>query len=113
MTITEHIKQLLRQGRKRRELIEFGFKKRDVTRAQRQLRKERAISRKKEPEEAPQAETQLQTPPESPETIATIWLNVNSQRKWKEKFYSERNSSCVHMLLSNIPMRANLGACQR
>lgn len=78
MKVSKHVEQLLRQGRKPRELVELGFPKRVVTRVYRQLREEKATSQKKEPEGAPQAETQLQAPPESPETIATIWQKVQS-----------------------------------
>lgn len=71
MKVTEHVELLLRQGRKPKELIEFGFPKSVVTRVHRRLREEKkAASQRKEPLGAPQAETQLQAPPESPETIA-------------------------------------------
>ena len=76
MKITEHVERLLRQGKKPKELVELGFPKRVVTRVHRQLRKEKTAVQTKVPEVAPQAETQLQTPPESPETIATIWQKV-------------------------------------
>jgi len=42
------------------------------------LRKEKATSEGKVPEEIPQAKTRLETTPESPETIATIWQKVQS-----------------------------------
>lgn len=76
MKVIEHVEQLLRQGRKPAELIKFGFSKSVVTRVRRRLRKEKAALQRKEPEGAPQAETQLPTPPESPEEIATIWQKV-------------------------------------
>jgi ribosomal protein S27AE len=38
MKVTEHVEQLLRQGRKRKELIELGFPKRVVTRVYRKLK---------------------------------------------------------------------------
>ena len=78
MKVTEHVERLLRQGKKPKELIEFGFPKRVVTRVHRQLRKEKTAVQTKVPEAVPQAQTQLQTPPESPETIATIWQKVQS-----------------------------------
>jgi len=78
MKVTEHVKQLLKQGRKPKELIELGFPKLVVTRVRRQLREEKAALQKKEPKGTAQAETQLKTPPESPETIATIWQKVQS-----------------------------------
>ena len=78
MRVTRHVAQLLKQGRKPRELVQLGFPKSVVTRVHRQLREEKAASPKKEPEGVPQTETQLPTPPESPETIATIWQKVQS-----------------------------------
>jgi hypothetical protein len=44
MKVTEHVEQLLRQGRKRKELIEFGFPKRVVTRVYRKLKDEKTTS---------------------------------------------------------------------
>ncbi len=77
MKVTEHVEQLLRQGRKPKELIELGFSKSVVTRVRRQLREEKATSEKKVPEKSiPQAGTQLQTPPETPEKSATIWQRL-------------------------------------
>jgi hypothetical protein len=78
MKVTKHIEQLLRQGRKPRELIELGFSKSIVTRIHRQLREEKVALEGKVPKQLAQAETQLPTPPESPETIATIWQKVQS-----------------------------------
>lgn len=78
MKVTKHIERLLRQGHKRKELIELGFPKAVVTRVHKRLKKEKATSQKKEPEGALQAETQIPTPPESPEEIATIWQKVQS-----------------------------------
>ena len=78
MKVTKHIERLLRQGRKPKELIELGFPKSVITRVRRQLTEEKATSQKKEPEGAPQGETHLQTPSESPATIATIWQKVQS-----------------------------------
>lgn len=45
MKVTEHIEELLRQGRKPKELIELGFPKSVVTRVRRRLRDEKAASR--------------------------------------------------------------------
>ena len=78
MKVTKHVEKLLRKGRKPKELIELGFSKSVVTRVHRQLRREKATSQKRQPEGARQAETKLQTPPESPETISTIWQKVQS-----------------------------------
>ena len=78
MKAAEHVELLLRKGRRPKELVELGFPKRVVTRVRRKLKKEKAASRKKEVTRTPQTETQLQTPPESPETIATIWQKVQS-----------------------------------
>lgn len=69
--------------------MELGFPKRVVTRVRRQLREEKAASQEKEPEEgAPQAETRIQTPPELPETIATIWQKVQSMANDLERIDS-------------------------
>ena len=78
MKVTKHVEQLLRQGRKPRELVQLGFPKSVVTRVRRQLREEKATSQEKEPEGAPQPGTHLQTLPEPPETVATIWQKVQS-----------------------------------
>jgi len=78
MKVTKHVEKLLRQGHKPKELIQLGFPKPVVTRVNRQLRKEKTAVQTKAPEVAPQAETQLPTPPESPEIIATIWQKVQS-----------------------------------
>ena len=78
MKVTKHVEKLLRQGQKPKELIELGFSKSVVTRVRRQLREEKATLQKKEPERASQGEIQLQTTPESPETLATIWQKVQS-----------------------------------
>jgi len=78
MKETEHVKYLLNQGKKSKELEELGFSKSVITRARRQLRKGKAATKKKAPEQALRAETQVETPPESPATIATIWQKVQS-----------------------------------
>lgn len=62
MKVNNHVEKLLRQGHK--------------PKVRRQLREEKATSKKKVPKGAPQAETQIQTPPELPDTIATIWQKV-------------------------------------
>jgi len=78
MKVSKHIEQLLRQGRKRKELIKLGFPKPLVTRVDRQLKKEKAALKAKALVGAVQAETQLPTSPEPPETLATIWQKVQS-----------------------------------
>jgi hypothetical protein len=77
MKVTKHIEQLLRQGRKPKELVELGFPKSAVTRISRRLRKEKTILKTKAVKTA-QVETQLSTPPESPEAMATMWQKVQS-----------------------------------
>jgi len=72
MKVTEHVERLLRQGKRPKELVELGFSKSVVTRVSRRLREEKAVSQKQVRSGAPQADTQLQTSPESPETMATI-----------------------------------------
>jgi hypothetical protein len=44
MKITEHVEQLLRQGRKPKELIELGFPKLVITRVRRRLEEEKRAS---------------------------------------------------------------------
>jgi len=78
MKVTEHVERLLRQGKRPKELVELGFSKSVVTRVSRRLREEKAVSQKQVRSGAPQADTQLQTSPESPETMATIWQKVQS-----------------------------------
>jgi len=74
--VTKHIEQLLRQGRKPKELIDLGFAKATVTREYRRLKEEKTTLKAKTPEGTAQAEAPLPTLPESPETIATIWQKV-------------------------------------
>jgi hypothetical protein len=76
--VTKHIEQLLRQGRKPKELIDLGFAKATVTREYRRLKEEKTTIKAKTPEGTAQAETPLSTLPESPETIAAIWQKVQS-----------------------------------
>ncbi len=45
MKVTEHVENLLRQGRKPKELVELGFPKQVVTKVSRQLRSEKIASR--------------------------------------------------------------------
>lgn len=78
MKVSKHVEQLLRQGRKPKELIELGFPKSVLTRVRRQLKEEKASSQKKETAVTPKTKTQLRTPPEPPETIATLWKKVQS-----------------------------------
>ena len=78
MKVSKHVEQLLRQGRKPRELVQFGFPKSVVTRMRRRLREEKATLEKKVPKGAPQAENQLQTPPESPDRIAAVEQKLQS-----------------------------------
>lgn len=88
MKVTEHVERLLLQGKKPKELAELGFPKRVVTRVRRKLRKEKATSQQKESKGAPQAETQLLTSPESPETLTTIWQKVQSMANDLERIDS-------------------------
>jgi len=78
MKMSKQVEHLLRQGHKPKELEELGFPKRSITRVRRRLRKEKAASKTKAPEGSHQGETHLQIPPESPETMATIWQKVQS-----------------------------------
>jgi len=78
MKVSKHVEQLLRQGRKPKELVQLGFPKSVVTRVRRQLREEKAASQKKETTGTPQTESQIQTAPESPDKNATIWQKVQS-----------------------------------
>jgi hypothetical protein len=62
MKVTEHVEYLLRQGRKPKELVEFGFPKLVVTRVHKKLRKEKAALKGKVPEGTPQVESHLALP---------------------------------------------------
>jgi hypothetical protein len=93
MKIIEHVKQLLKQGRKPKELIEFGFEKRTVTIAQRQLRKEKKASppktqkgeiRESQSQSAPPTETAL-VPPE-PGSLEGRIQQLESRVKTLEEF---------------------------
>jgi hypothetical protein len=87
MKVTKHIEQLLKRGKKPKELTELGFSKSVVTRVSRRLRKEKVALKAKAVKTA-QAETQLPTPPESPKTIATIWQKVQSMANDLERIDS-------------------------
>ena len=45
MRVSKHVENLLREGRKPRELLELGFSKHVVTRVRRQLKEEKASSK--------------------------------------------------------------------
>jgi len=62
MKVTRHVEYLLRQGRKPKELVEFGFPKLVVTRVHKKLRKEKAALKGKVPEGTPQIESHLEPP---------------------------------------------------
>jgi hypothetical protein len=47
MKVTEHVTQLLKQGRKPKELLELGFSKHVITRVRKQLREEKTSSQSK------------------------------------------------------------------
>lgn len=78
MKVTEHVEQLLRQGRKPKELIELGFPKSVVTRVRRQLREEKAALQTKVPEGLTHAETHAQSLLGSPEKVSAIWQKPQS-----------------------------------
>ncbi len=61
MKVIQHVKQLLRQGKKRRELRELGFSKVSITRARRQLREERASERAGTPKQGYDSTSRGQT----------------------------------------------------
>lgn len=61
MKVTKHVEQLLRQGRKAKELVELGFTKSVVTRVRRQLKQEKATPQTKVPEVTTQAETRAES----------------------------------------------------
>ena len=62
MKVTEHVEQLLRQGKKPKELLELGFAKQVVTRVRRRLKEERAA----QPMKAARGGGQARIPPELP-----------------------------------------------
>ena len=78
MKVNEHVKRLLEQGRRPKELIELGFPKSVVNRVRRQLRKQKAAPQTKVPEGTAEAETHLQIPPESPDRIAAVEQKLQS-----------------------------------
>ena len=78
MKVSEHVEHLLRQGRKPKELVELDFPKSVVTRVRRKLRKEKATPRAKVPEATAQAETHVQSLPESPEKMTPVWQKLQS-----------------------------------
>jgi len=78
MKVTDHVEQLLRQGHRRKELIELGFPKSLVTRVRRRLRKEKAALETKVQEGMEQAESHVQSLPESPEKMASVWHKLQS-----------------------------------
>jgi len=60
MKVTEHVEQLLRQGRKPKELIQLGFPKSVITRVRRRLREEQTASRPRTQKGKTRAESQPQ-----------------------------------------------------
>jgi len=88
MKVTEHVEHLLRQGRKPKELIELGFPKSVVTKVRRQLREGKATPRTKVPEGIAQAETHVQSLPESPEKMAAMWQKLQSMARDLQKLDS-------------------------
>ena len=85
MKVTEHVEHLLRQGRKPKELIEFGFPKSVVTKVRRQLREKKAAADTKAPGVMAQAETHVQSLPESPEKMAALWQKLQSMARDLQK----------------------------
>lgn len=61
MKVIQHVKQLLRQGKKPRELRELGFSKVAITRARRQLKEERASERAGTPKQGYDSTSRGQT----------------------------------------------------
>ena len=78
MRVTEHIKILLENGHKPKELIELGFSKTTVTRVQRQLRKEKATSPTKAPAQPVEAEHSARGPVSTPGDVANIQQRLES-----------------------------------
>jgi len=78
MKVTEHVEQLLRQGRKPKELVELGFPKSVVTRVRRQMRQEKAPVRQKVPKGKADAKTRSQASAASPVEMAPIQQRLAS-----------------------------------
>jgi hypothetical protein len=79
--VTKHIEQLLRQGRKPKELVALGFPKLVVTRVYRRLKKEKAAIEAKTPEGTEQTECHPETAVELTEKIVAIQQRLNSVDK--------------------------------
>jgi predicted nuclease with TOPRIM domain len=81
MKVTQHIEQLLRQGRKPRELIDLGFAKSAVTRVYRRLKREKAAIEAKTPEGTKQTECHPESAVELTEKIVAIQQRLDSVEK--------------------------------
>lgn len=79
--VTKHIEQLLRQGRKPKELVALGFPKLVVTRVYRRLKKEKAAIEAKTPEGTKQTECHPETVAELTEKIVAIQQRLDSVDK--------------------------------
>jgi len=96
LKVTKHIEQLLRQGRKPKELIDLGFAKATVTRVYRRVRREKAAVRTKEPEVAPQAKSHLPTLPESPQKMANDLQKVDNLMAAAQELGTYRCETCPY-----------------
>jgi predicted RNase H-like nuclease (RuvC/YqgF family) len=78
MKVSKHVEQLLRQGKKPKELVELGFPKSVVTRVHRQLREEKAALQPKTPKGRAEAKSRFQPSLTVPVEMAPIQQKMAS-----------------------------------
>ena len=78
MKVSKHVEQLLRQGKKPKELVELGFPKSVVTRVHRQLREEKAALQPKTPKGRAEAKSRFQPSLTVPVEMAPIQQKLAS-----------------------------------
>jgi DNA-directed RNA polymerase subunit RPC12/RpoP len=104
MKATEHIENLLRQGRKPKELIELGFLKTTVTRVYRKLRKEGSIKMTEA------ADTEKDAATKRPELTSKTPANTAAP---KPKEFTESQLEQISNLIGILPELDSLMAAAR
>ncbi len=80
MKVTEHVRYLLKQGRKPKELVELGFPKSVVTRIRKQLRGEKTTSQSRTAKGKAEVESCSPSKVTPPAKAASIPPNLGALR---------------------------------
>jgi hypothetical protein len=78
MKVSEHVEQLLRQGRKPKELVELGFSKQVVSRVRRRLREEKRASQPRTGKSKGKGESRCQSTVALPAETALVAPKLGS-----------------------------------